>query len=310
MWLNRFIRFMVFATLLLIVAGSLVTSQDFGLSVPDWPKSYGMWFPPMIGGVFYEHGHRMIAGTVGILTIVMTIWLWLKEPRKWVRILGTIALLSVILQAVLGGITVLYFLPTWVSTFHATLAQTFFCMIVSLSIFTSRWWKEPLPKTEVSGDPTNRFAAMTVLIWLQLILGSWMRHSKAALAIPVFPLALGRIIPPFTSPEIAIHFAHRVGALVVLLFVTWNLISVLKSYRGQSKITWPSIALMVLVLIQITLGAFTVLTKTAVAVATLHVITGAVILATSLTLTLRSYKIFHRSSGETSHAWEAAVRPI
>src|SRR5688572_32734479 len=123
MWLNYYLRFMVLATLFLIVAGGLVTSQDYGLAVPDWPKSYGMWFPPMIGGVFYEHGHRMIAGFVGILTVIMTAWLWWKEPRKWVRIFGTLALLSVIAQAVLGGITVLYFLPTWVSTLHATLAQ-------------------------------------------------------------------------------------------------------------------------------------------------------------------------------------------
>ena len=301
---------MVFMTLLLIVAGSLVTSQDYGLSVPDWPKSYGMWFPPMIGGVFYEHGHRMIAGSVGILTVIMTIWLWMKEPRKWVKVFGTVALLSVIGQAVLGGITVLYFLPTWVSTFHATLAQTFFCMIISLAIFTSRWWKDPLAKTDSAQDPTTRFGALTALIWVQLILGSWMRHSKAALAIPDFPLAFGRIIPPFTSPEIAIHFAHRVGALLILIFITWNLISVLKNYKGQSKITQPSILLMLLVLIQITLGAFTVWTKTAVAVATLHVITGAIILGTSLTLTLRSYKIFHHPSGETSKAWKPAVRPV
>lgn len=308
MWLNRFLRFMVFATLLLIVAGSLVTSQDYGLAVPDWPKSYGMWFPPMIGGVFYEHGHRMIAGFVGALTVIMTIWLWMKEPRKWVRVLGTIALFSVIGQAVLGGITVLYFLPTWVSTIHATLAQTFFCMIVSLAIFTSSWWKKPGVKSARSEDPTFRFGATTALIFIQLIIGSWMRHSHAALAIPDFPLAFGKIIPPFTSTEIAIHFSHRVGALLVLLMVAWNFIAVLRSHKGESKIAWPSILLMILVLLQITLGAYTVWTKTAVPIATLHVITGALILATSLVLTLRSYKIFHQAEPQTSPAWNAAVR--
>jgi len=298
---------MVFATLLLIVAGSLVTSQDYGLAVPDWPKSYGMWFPPMIGGVFYEHGHRMIAGSVGILTVIMTMWLWMKEPRKWVRILGTIALLSVIAQAVLGGITVLYFLPTWVSTLHATLAQTFFCIVVSLAVFTSRWWKEPLVGTERTGNPTSRFAATTGLIYLQLIAGSWMRHSKAALAIPDFPLAFGKIIPPLNSPEVAIHFAHRLGALMILIFVAGNLRAVFKSYKAQPKILHPSILLMLLVLVQITLGAYTVWTKTAVPIATLHVITGALTLATSLLLTLRSYKIFHSVSQESSQAWKTAV---
>ena len=224
--------------------------------------------------------------------------------------MGTIALLSVIAQAVLGGITVLYFLPTWVSTFHATLAQTFFCMIVSLSIFTSSWWKEPLAKSDHSENPTMRFAATTALIFLQLIVGSWMRHSHAALAIPDFPLAFGKIIPPITSPEIGIHFAHRLGALAILLFVTWNLIYVVRTHKTQSKILRPSVILMLLVIVQITLGAFTIWTKTAVPIATLHVITGALILATSLTLTLRAHKIFRRPEVETSPAWNTAVRTI
>jgi cytochrome c oxidase assembly protein subunit 15 len=300
---------MILATLLLLVAGALVTSQDYGLAVPDWPKSYGMWFPPMIGGVFYEHGHRMIAGFVGILTVIMTVWLWMKEPRKWVRIFGTVALFSVVLQAVLGGITVLYFLPTWVSTFHATLGQTFFCMIVSLAVFTSRWWKET-EHTSNSGDPTVRFAVATVFIYMQLILGSWMRHSEAALAIPDFPLALGRIIPPFASPEIMIHFAHRVGALLVLAMTVWNLLMARRSYRTYSEISRPSMFLFLLVLIQITLGAYTVWTKTAVTFATLHMIVGALLLATSLVLTLRSYKMFRGIRSEQTPVWEPAVKTI
>ncbi len=254
MWLNRYLRFMVLATLLLIVAGGLVTSQDYGLAVPDWPKSYGMWFPPMIGGVFYEHGHRMIAGFVGILTVIMTAWLWWKEPRKWVRILATGALLSVIAQAVLGGITVLYFLPTWVSTLHATVAQTFFCTIVSLTVFTSRWWKEDHIPTASPQNPTVRFVIATLLIYIQFMIGSWMRHSAAALAIPDFPLAFGKIIPPFLSPEIAIHFSHRVGALLVLVMIVWNLAVILRSYRRESSILRPSLLLLLLVLVQITWG--------------------------------------------------------
>src|SRR5215470_4697359 len=104
MWLNRYLKLLVFATFLLIIAGGLVTSTDSGLAVPDWPKSYGMWMPPMVGGVFFEHGHRMVASFVGFLTIILAIWLWRKEPRKWVRNLGIIALFMVILQGVLGGI--------------------------------------------------------------------------------------------------------------------------------------------------------------------------------------------------------------
>lgn len=310
MWLNRYLRFMVLATLFLIVAGGLVTSQDYGLAVPDWPKSYGMWFPPMIGGVFYEHGHRMIAGFVGILTVIMTGWLWWKEPRKWVRLLGTGALLAVIAQAVLGGITVLYFLPTWVSTMHATLAQTFFCMIVSLAVFTSRWWKEHHAIATSQRHPTMRFAVGTLLIYGQLILGSWMRHSNAALAIPDFPLALGRIIPPFDTPEIAIHFSHRVGALLVLLAIVWNFVVVLRSYRQNSSLKRPVWLLLILVMIQITVGAFTVWTKTSVLFATSHVAVGAILLATSLVLTLRSYRMFHSLKREPSPVWEPAVRTV
>ncbi len=303
---------MVLATLLLIVAGSLVTSQDYGLAVPDWPKSYGMWFPPMIGGVFYEHGHRMIAGFVGILTVVLTGWLWWKEPRKWVRIFGTVALLSVIVQAILGGITVLYFLPTWVSTVHATLAQTFFCMIVCLTVFTSRWWKDgpAVAENNVSANPTARFILATAFLYLQLILGSWMRHSEAALAIPDFPLALGRVIPPFATPEIAIHFAHRVGALFVLTIISWNLLVVIRSYKKELPLLRLSLILMLLVTIQVILGAFTVWTRTAVLFATSHVIVGTLLLATSLLLALRSYRTFQSPKKEKSAVWEPAVRSV
>jgi heme a synthase len=312
MWLNYYLRFMVLATLLLIVAGGLVTSQDYGLAVPDWPKSYGMWFPPMIGGVFYEHGHRMIAGFVGILTVILTAWLWWKEPRKWVRIIGTVALLSVIAQAILGGITVLYFLPTWVSTVHATLAQTFFCMIVCLMVFTSRWWKAGNPSAAEPSreNPTGRFILATALIYIQLILGSYMRHSQAALAIPDFPLALGRVIPPFTTPEIAIHFAHRVGALLVLGIISWNLLVVIRSYRKELFLVRPSLLLFLLVVVQITLGAFTVWTKTGVLFATSHVMVGAILLATSMYLTLRSYKSFSSPKNQTSPVWQPVARTI
>jgi cytochrome c oxidase assembly protein subunit 15 len=303
---------MVLATLLLIVAGGLVTSQDYGLAVPDWPKSYGMWFPPMIGGVFYEHGHRMIAGFVGILTAVLTAWLWWKEPRKWVRIFGTVALLSVIAQAVLGGITVLYFLPTWVSTVHATLAQTFFCMIVCLMVFTSRWWKEdnPAAPDRTLENPTGRFILATALIYIQLIVGSYMRHSQAALAIPDFPLALGRIIPPFTTPEIAIHFAHRLLALIISIIISWNLLVVIRSYKKESPLLGTSLLLFLLVFIQIILGAFTVWTRTAVLFATAHVMVGALLLATSLYLTLRSYRIFRSRKDLSSPAWQPVVTPV
>jgi heme a synthase len=306
MWLNYYLRFMVLATLFLIVAGGLVTSQDYGLAVPDWPKSYGMWFPPMIGGVFYEHGHRMIAGFVGILTVILTGWLWWKEPRKWVRWFGTGALLTVIAQAVLGGMTVLYFLPRWISTFHATLAQTFFCMIVSLMVFTSKWWKEQAPVSSQT-VPAPRFLIATILIYVQLILGAWMRHAKAALAIPDFPLAFGRIIPPFTSPEVMIHFAHRMVALLILLMILWNLVNVMRSRHSHSGLKRPMILLGLLVVVQITLGAFTVWSQASVLFATAHVAVGATLLATSLVVTLRAYRLLRNAKKQELPVWQPAV---
>src|SRR3990172_4346539 len=122
MWLGRYTKLLAAATFLLIIAGGLVTSQDYGLAVPDWPRSYGQWMPPMQGGVLYEHGHRMVAATVGFLTIILAVWLQLREQRKWVRVLGVIALLAVIVQGVLGGVTVLLGLAKRVSVIHATLA--------------------------------------------------------------------------------------------------------------------------------------------------------------------------------------------
>ena len=140
-WLHWYAVLTACATLFLILAGGMVTSTGSGLAVPDWPLSYGMVFPPMVGGVFYEHGHRMVATFVGFLTTVMAIWLWRQEARRWVRNLGFIALLAVIVQGMLGGLTVIFLLPTAISVTHACLAQTFFCLTVGLAVFTSASWR-------------------------------------------------------------------------------------------------------------------------------------------------------------------------
>ena len=124
-WLRRFTKFVAGSTLFLIFAGAMVTSTGSGLAVPDWPLSYGMFFPPMVGGIFYEHGHRMIASAVGFLTIIQAVWLQMREPRKFVRILGWTALAAVIVQGILGGLTVIFLLPTAVSVSHAALAEIF-----------------------------------------------------------------------------------------------------------------------------------------------------------------------------------------
>ena len=186
----------------------MVTSTGSGLAVPDWPNTYG-WFMfsfPMekwVGGIFYEHGHRLIASTVGFLTIVLAVWTWRVEPRRWVRWLAFGALGAVMLQGLLGGLTVLLLLPAPVSIGHAGLAQLFFCLTLSLAVFTSPGWQARL--VDPVDDPMLRRLAVvtTALVYTQILLGATMRHTGAGLAIPDFPLAFGHVIPPAWSTPVA-----------------------------------------------------------------------------------------------------------
>src|SRR5215475_4917957 len=178
--LNRFAILVACATFFLIIAGALVTSHDAGLATSDWPLSNGQVFPKMVGNLFWEHGHRMVATTVGMLTIVLMIYVLRREKRSWVRKLGVFALLAVIAQGLLGGLTVKLMLPLAVSAAHATLAQLFFCTTVSLAVFTSRSWIEAKPWVpEDKGVLPLRYlcTAALVTIFLQLIIGATLRHS-------------------------------------------------------------------------------------------------------------------------------------
>jgi heme a synthase len=280
--LHRYAVLTACATLLLIVAGGLVTSTESGLSVPDWPLSYGRLMPPMVGGIFYEHGHRMVATAVGLLSIGLVVWLSRREPRAWVRRLGWAALGAVVAQGVLGGLTVLFLLPTAISVAHACLAQTFFCLVVAIAVVTSPRWREGRP-----AQPAAVFrigAWTTAAVWIQLLIGAVMRHDKAGLAIPDFPLALGRVIPPFSSFPVAIHFAHRAWALVVAGSVVACLVAALRARRAG--LVRAGTVLASLAAVQIALGAATVLTRKSVPIATAHVATGALLLVTALAFTL------------------------
>jgi cytochrome c oxidase assembly protein subunit 15 len=294
-WLHRYTRLLAAATLLLVAAGGMVTSTNSGLSVPDWPTTYGRQmfaFPlgSMVGGIFYEHGHRLIASTVGMLTIGLVVWLWRAEPRAWVRRLGWIALTAVVVQGVLGGVTVLLRLPDVVSISHAALAQVFFCLVVTLALVTSRTWRSPsLPPVD---DPTLRagMVTFTSLVYLQILLGATMRHTGAGLAIPDFPLSYGHLVPPFWTHPIALHFAHRVGALVVTLTVAANVTLVLIRHPRRVELRRPAVLLALAVVAQVTLGALVVVSGRQPVINTLHVATGATVLATSLVLTLRLFQ--------------------
>lgn len=295
--LHRFAVFLAGATVILLVAGGLVTSTGSGLSVPDWPTTYG-WsmftFPlsKMVGGIYYEHGHRLIASTVGFLTIILAIWLWRCEPRRWVRRLGVLALVAVCVQGALGGITVRYFLPAPVSIAHAGLAQIFFCLTVALALVTSRAWMTPTPGRPVDDHDLRRLSVlMTTIIYVQIILGAAMRHTGAGLAIPDFPLSFGHVVPPDWTEAIAIHFAHRVGALVVTISVLTTALYVWRVHRSRVELRRPALLAVAVVSAQVTLGALTVLSGKAVAINTAHVVTGALLLATSLVLTLRAFRV-------------------
>jgi heme a synthase len=279
---------------LLIAAGGMVTSTDSGLAVPDWPNTYG-WFmfsfplDKMVGGILYEHGHRLIASTVGFLTIGLAVWTWLAEPRRWVRWLAVGALAAVITQGVLGGITVLLLLPAPVSIGHAGLAQLFFCMTVSLAVFTSPGWKTAADPVD---DPMLRRVALatTVLIYVQILLGATMRHIEAGLAIPDFPLSFGRLVPPYWNAAIAVHFVHRLGALLVTTAVLATVGHVWFHHARRRELVRPARLLVALVITQITLGAFVVWSGLQPLINTAHVVNGALVLATSLVLTLRSFR--------------------
>lgn len=298
-WLHRYAVLVAACTLLLILVGGMVTSTGSGLSVPDWPTTYGQnmfTFPyrSWVGGIFYEHGHRLIASGVGVLTIGLAAWLWLRDPRLWVRWLGVIGLCAVTLQGILGGITVLYFLPAPVSVSHAGLAQLFFCITVGVALLTSRTWLAPTAPP-VDDRALRRLAvAATVVVYVQILLGAAMRHTEGGLAIPDFPLAFGRLIPPTWTPAIAIHFAHRVWAVVAVLSVLAASGHAWYHHRGRPELGRPATLLAALVLAQFTLGAFVVLTAKQVYVNTAHVGVGALVLATSLVLTLRAYRLRFR----------------
>lgn len=287
--LHRFAVITAGATFVLVFVGGLVTSTGSGLAVPDWPLSFGQVFPPMEGGVLFEHGHRLVASGVGLLMTVLAVWLWRREPRVWVRRLGGIAFAAVVLQGLLGGVTVLLRLPVPVSVAHACLAQAFFGLTVVLAVVTGPRWKTmTATREEDQESAVHRLCLVTTaLVYLQLLVGAVMRHTGAGLAIPDFPLAFGRVIPPMMNQGILIHFLHRVGALAVSVCLVWTVIRLITHHRDEPRLLRPAWFAIGLLAAQITLGALTVFTLKAVVPTTAHVTGGAALLATCLILTLR-----------------------
>ncbi len=278
---HSFAVFTAGVTFLLLIAGALVTSNDAGLAVPDWPTSFGSLYkiPPMVGGVKYEHGHRMVAQFVGLLSIILAVWTWRVDKRAWMRRLGFVALALVIVQGVLGGITVLFYLPPWVSTAHATLGQTFFCTLVLMALFTSRSWLEG-ERRELLDVRRPRLLTLcrltTAALFLQLVLGAAFRHSAL------------KLVP------------HLLLAAVVTVLALWTTTRVLAGYSAIAALRRPAVLLMSLLVTQLALGFAAYLTRVewgagapqpllSMVVSTVaHVAVGALLLATSVVLSTQA----------------------
>jgi cytochrome c oxidase assembly protein subunit 15 len=264
-------------TFFLIIAGALVTSNDAGLSVPDWPTSFGSLYkiPHLVGGVKFEHTHRMIAQFVGFLSIILAVWTWRADPRRWMKYLGLTALGLVIAQGILGGITVLFYLPPAVSSAHAALAQTFFCVVVLIALFTGQNWVEEIPLVEIDRERPSMFALVLfsiVVLYVQLILGAMFRHHGLS------------------------WWPHVLNAATVAIVLTWTCVRALSRYSGLDGVRRPAITLLSLLIAQLCLGFVAFLTRVAwghdavqpelpMVVSTVaHVAVGALLLATTVVL--------------------------
>jgi len=281
--LHRFAVVLACWTFLLIIAGALVTSNDAGLSVPDWPTSFGSLYkiPKLVGGVKFEHTHRMIAQVAGLLTIILGIWTWRTEKRRWMRILGWSALGTVIAQGILGGLTVLFFLPPPISSAHAALAQTFFCIAVAMAVFTGQKFVEEQPRVEFDTRRPTLFT-LTLLsifvLYVQLILGAMFRHH----GLSWWP-----------------HVAH---AVVVSFVLAWTAVRALTVYPSIEAVRRPAVLVLSLLIAQLCLGFLAFLTRVSwgrdavqpelpMVISTVtHVAVGALLLASTAILAIQVWR--------------------
>jgi heme a synthase len=293
------------ATFLLLGAGGLVTSHEAGMSVPDWPNSYGynmFMFPPSkwIGGIFYEHTHRLWASAVGLMTTILAVWLWLKESRQWMKWLGVAAFLLVVAQGVLGGLRVVWN-DAQLGIVHGVVGQTFFVLTCALALFTSGIWGRMPKKLNVPPFLRGLVLATTVLIFCQLILGATMRGQHAGLSIWDFPPAHGQIWPD-TSPDamarynaermaitdagtitafqVILQMVHRLAALAIFILVAVGAAQAGRQLGKGDGLTKFAYFWLALIVTQIGLGAATIWTNKAADVATAHLLCGALSLAT------------------------------
>jgi heme a synthase len=285
--LRRFTKVTASSTLFLIFAGAMVTSTESGLAVPDWPLAFGRVFPPMVGGIFYEHGHRLIATTVGLMVVIQAIWLQLREPKRFVRILGWVALGAVIAQGLLGGMTVLFLLPAAISVAHASMAELFFALTVSIAFFASATHARSAEGDTVSRGVALGMKLLAVAVFSQIFIGAVMRHLKAGLVIPDYPLSMGQLIPEFSSGAIAIAFSHRAWGTSIVVLAAILAPRVFRSANAGVRRLFA--VFLGLGTLQLLLGGLTIWSGKQPVITSIHVVTGAAIFATSILLALSSH---------------------
>lgn len=280
--LHRFANFVAAWTLLLFIAGALVTSNNAALSVPDWPKSFGTWFPSLrqlAGGAFFEHSHRVTAGVMAALTLVLAILIWIKDNRRWLRWFGVIAVLGVGVQAVLGGEVVRQLLQYWLPVMHACFAQIVFAAVLAIAVFTSNWWISGRPHLADTSSPSIHTLSIlnAAVIFFQVVLGAGFRHSQ----IPVWP--------------------HMAGALVVLATVTWTAVAMRKRFSDAPEMARARVLLHSIFGLQFLLGfgAYWARltseksgpTSATVLLTVTHTVVGAVLFALSVLIVLICYRL-------------------
>jgi cytochrome c oxidase assembly protein subunit 15 len=280
---HRFAVFTVCWTVLLLIAGALVTSNDAALAVPDWPKSFGTWTPHMVGGVFYEHSHRVIAGVLGVLTLILAILIWIKEERRWLRWFAVVAVGGIVAQAILGGQVVIRLLHYWLPVMHACFAQIMFGAILSIAVFTSKWWAAEQPLLEDRGSPSIHSLALlnAGVIFLQVFLGAGFRHKE----IPIWP--------------------HAAGSLAVLATVVWTAVVLRKRFENSPELTKMRILLHSVFGLQFLLGIGAYWSRIATAeepqpmplmvtLTVTHTVVGALLFAVSILTILLCYRLVPR----------------
>lgn len=317
------------ATFPLIFMGGLVTSKHAGMSVPDWPNSYGynmFLFPPRlwIGGIFFEHVHRLMGSFVGFLSLCLAAWAWrgelLRQPRmvksqRRLQYLCLAVLGGVILQGVLGGLRVVL-VQLDLAIVHACVAQLFFCLAAFTALASSRWWMTATTTPRVTRGFVRLAACCVMAVFLQLVVGATMRHFDAGLAIPDLPLAYGKILPPLNSQQLAavnqqrawtlnldpvtlsqlwLCFAHRIGAVLVTALLATLIIWSICRLRG-TRLPPLAITLAALLLVQITLGVLTVLLRKPADIASAHVACGALVLVTTWLMLLSAFRLTDRKA--------------